>query len=46
MGKTEGHVKVIQNRALAALRGALERHEMRHTLPAFRNREVVQTVGA
>lgn len=45
MGKKEGHVKVIQNRAISALRAALERREMRHTLPAFRNREVAQSLG-
>lgn len=29
MGKTAGHVKVIQNRAIAALRRSLERNEIR-----------------
>jgi RNA polymerase sigma-70 factor, ECF subfamily len=45
MGKTEINVKVIQNRAIAALRKALDRREMQHTLPAFRNREVAQSLS-
>jgi RNA polymerase sigma-70 factor (ECF subfamily) len=45
MGKAEGNVKIIQNRAVAALRQALERREMRHILLTRTNRDVLQQVG-
>ena len=45
MGKTQVNVKVIQNRAIAALRAALERREMRHTLPAIRKMEAARSLG-
>jgi RNA polymerase sigma-70 factor (ECF subfamily) len=34
MGKSVGHVKVIQNRAIAALRRSVDRLEVRKTTPS------------
>lgn len=45
MGKTVEHIKVIQSRALAKLRLAIEHKEMRKALPAQELRNVPNTLG-
>jgi RNA polymerase sigma-70 factor (ECF subfamily) len=45
LGKTVEHVKVIQNRAIAALRRSIERSEMRKALPSPRITEFSEALG-
>jgi RNA polymerase sigma-70 factor, ECF subfamily len=45
IGKQVSHVKVIQGRALAKLRGSLEYREMRKVMSSARSRSVLKTVG-
>jgi RNA polymerase sigma-70 factor (ECF subfamily) len=45
IGKEIGHVKVIQNRALAKLRGSLEYKGMREAMSSPRVRRVPKSVG-
>ncbi len=46
MGKTVDHVKVIQSRALAALRKSLEYREIRKTMSAPRIRDLSRVLSA
>jgi RNA polymerase sigma-70 factor, ECF subfamily len=46
MGKTVEHVKVIQNRAIAALRGSLERREIQKAISSPRVRGLSKAFGS
>lgn len=46
MGKSVEHVKVIQNRAIAALRRSLERSEMRKAVPSPHISDFSKALGA
>lgn len=46
MGKTADHVKVIQNRAIAALRRSVERSEIQKTLTSRPLRDYPEALGA
>lgn len=45
MGKTVDHVKVIQNRAIAALRRAFEQNEVKHAVSSPRIRDLSKALG-
>lgn len=45
MGKAVEHVKVIQNRAIAALRRSVERNEIRKAIPTPRIRDLSKAIG-
>jgi RNA polymerase sigma-70 factor (ECF subfamily) len=45
MGKTVEHIKVIQNRAIAALRRSVERSEMRKAVPSPRLSDFSKALG-
>jgi RNA polymerase sigma-70 factor (ECF subfamily) len=45
LGKTVEHVKVIQNRAIAALRRSVERSEMRTAIPSSRISDLPRALG-
>jgi RNA polymerase sigma-70 factor (ECF subfamily) len=45
MGKTVEHVKVIQNRAIAALRRSVERSELRKAIPSPRLSDFSEALG-